>query len=165
MNQVIIDIFESYKLVIIFFHILSASLLIGSMFVMIFIIRPINVKVKNIHYKCSNCLKLLKRFIYFIVPDMLILLSASMFMNVGMGFAYGDPTAFIMIHIKESLWIFIAFNFLYIYKKYLNAKKALEVENYLEVQENIILIMRYLMPLNLVCSLIAVYFGIIIKGY
>jgi len=96
---------------------------------------------------------------------MLILLSASMFMNVGMGFAYGDPTAFIMIHIKESLWIFIAFNFLYIYKKYLNAKKALEVENYLEVQENIILIMRYLMPLNLVCSLIAVYFGIIIKGY
>ncbi len=165
MDEVISDIFANYKVLIIFFHILSASLLVGSMFVMIFIVRPINVKIRNVKYKCINCLKILKRFIYFLVPDMLILLSASIFMNVGMGFEYGDPTAFIMIHIKESIWIFIAFNFLYIYKKYLNAKNAFEVQDYLVVQENIILIIRYLVPLNLIFSLIAVYFGILIKGY
>jgi len=165
LDKAIVEIFTSYKVLIIFIHILSASLLIGSMFVLIFIIRPINVKVGNVKYKCIHCLRVLKRFIYFLVPDMLILISASIFMNIGMGFEYGDPTAFIMIHIKESLWIFIAFNFLYIYKKYLNAKNAFEAEDYLVVQENIILIIKYFVPLNLVLSLIAVYFGILIKGY
>jgi uncharacterized membrane protein len=164
MGEIISAIFNNHKALIIFFHILSASLLIGSMFVMIFIIRPIGLQEKNVEIKCGHCLKVLKRFIIFLVPAMLILVSASVFMNIGMGFKYGDPTTFMMIHIKESVWIFIAFNFIYIYKKYLNAKKAFAKKDYLVVQENIILIMKYLIPLNLFCSLIAVYFGILIKG-
>jgi uncharacterized membrane protein len=165
MGDLISDIFNNHKALIIFFHIMSASVLIGSMFVIIFIIRPIGVREKNVGIKCGKCLMVLKRFNIFLAPAMLILVSASVFMNVGMGFEYGDPTAFIMIHIKESIWLFIAFNFMYIYKKYLNAKKAYKDKDYLVVQENIILITKYLVPLNLVCSLIAVYFGILIKGY
>jgi hypothetical protein len=84
-------------------------------------------------------------------------------MNIGMGFEYGDPTAFIMVHIKEAIWIFLAFNFLYMYKKYINAKKAYEQKDFLVAQENIILVTKYLIPLNLVISLMAVYFGIVIK--
>jgi len=164
MGSIISNIFVNHKVLIIFFHVLSASLLIGSMFVLIFIIRPVGLQEKDVAKKCGNCLKILKRFIIFLIPAMLILVSASVFMNIGMGFKYGDPTTFMLIHIKESIWIFIAFNFIYIYKKYLNAKKAFKEKDYLIVQENIILIMKYLVPLNLVCSLIAVYFGILIQG-
>ncbi len=157
------DIFESYKTLIIFLHILSASILIGSMFVLIFIVRPVAKKVEDVEFRCGNCLKILKRFNAFLVLIMLIILSASFFMNIGMGFEYGNPTVFIMIHIKEALWIFLSFNFLYMYKKYLNAKKAYNQKDFLVTQENIILITKYLIPLNLIVSLIAVYFGIIIK--
>jgi len=157
------DIFENYKILILFLHILSASLLIGSMFVIIFIIRPIGKKVENVEQKCLSCLKILKRFNIFLIPIMFTMLSASLFMNIGMGFEYGDPTAFIMVHIKEAIWIFLAFNFLYMYKKYINAKKAYEQKDFLVAQENIILVTKYLIPLNLVISLMAVYFGIVIK--
>ncbi|MFK5882422.1 MAG: hypothetical protein QM482_09435 [Sulfurospirillum sp.] len=157
------DIFENYKTLIIFLHVLSASFLIGSMFVIIFIVRPIAKKVEDIELKCENCLKILQRFNIFLVPIMLTILSASFFMNIGMGFEYGDPTVFIVIHIKEAIWIFLAFNFLYIYKKYMNAKKAYRQKDFLVTQENIILITKYLIPLNLVISLIAVYFGVVIK--
>ena len=164
MNDLTADIFESYKTLIIFLHVLSASFLIGSMFVIIFIVRPVGKRVEDVEIKCVNCLKVLKRFNIFLIPIMLTILSASYFMNIGMGFEYGDPTAFIVIHIKEAIWIFLAFNFLYMYKKYLNAKKAYKKKDFLVTQENIILITKYLIPLNLVIAMIAVYFGIVIKG-
>ncbi len=164
MYDLVSDVFNNYKTLIIFLHILSASLLIGSMFMIIFIIRPIAKKVEDVKIKCGNCLKILKRFNIFLVPTMLVIFSASFFMNIGMGFEYGDPTTFIMIHIKEAIWLFLVFNFLYMYKKYLNATKAYKKKNFLITQENIILITKYLLPLNLVVSLMAVYFGIVIKG-
>jgi len=162
-NDLVLDIFNNHKTLIIFLHILSASMLIGSMFMIIFIIRPIAKNIEDIEVKCSNCLKLLRRFNIFLAPTMLIIFSASFFMNVGMGFEYGDPTTFIMIHIKEAIWLFLIFNFLYMYKKYLIAKKACKEKDFLVTQENIILITKYLLPLNLIVSLIAVYFGIAIK--
>lgn len=164
MYDLVSDVFESYKTIIIFLHILSAALLIGSMFVIIFIIRPIGKKVEDVRLKCGNCLKILRRFNIFLVPIMLIIFSASWMMNIGMGFEYGDPTVFIIIHIKEAIWLFLVFNFLYMYKKYLNAKRTYIEKDFLMTQENIILITKYLLPLNLVVSLIAVYFGIAIKG-
>ena len=163
MNELVLDIFNNYKNLIIFLHILSASMLIGSMFMIIFIVRPIAKKIEDIDEKYGNCLKLLRRFNIFLVPIMLIIFSASFFMNIGMGFEYGDPTTFIMIHVKEAIWLFLVFNFLYMYKKYLNAKKAYKEKDFLVTQENIILITKYLLPLNLIVSLIAVYFGIAIK--
>jgi len=163
MNNLVIDIFNTHKNFIIFLHILSASMLIGSMFVIIFIVRPVTKKVEDTEVKCGNCLKLLRRFNIFLVPTMLVIFSASFFMNVGMGFEYGDPTVFIVIHIKEAIWLFLVFNFLYMYKKYLNASKAYKEKDFLLTQENIILITKYLLPLNLIVSLIAVYFGILIK--
>ncbi|MDX1808752.1 MAG: hypothetical protein R3331_04390 [Sulfurospirillaceae bacterium] len=165
MIDTLIDIFENYKNLIIFLHILSASVLIGSMFVMIFIIRPAGKSVKDVEMKCAHCLRILKRYIIFLVPIMLIILSASIFMNIGMGFEFGDPAALIIVHIKETIWMFIAFNFIYAFKKYLNAKKAFKEEDFLAVQENIILITKYLIPLNLLVSLIAAYLGIVISSY
>jgi len=163
MNDLVLDIFDNYKTLIIFLHILSASMLIGSMFMIIFIIRPTTKKIEDIQAKCGNCLKLLRRFNIFLAPTMLVIFSASFFMNIGMGFEYGNPTTFIMIHIKEAIWLFLAFNFLYMYKKYLIATKAYKEKDFLVTQENIILITKYLLPLNLIVSLIAVYFGIAIK--
>lgn len=165
MLDTLINIFENYKNIIIFLHILSASILIGSMFVMIFIVRPAGASVKDVRSKCAHCLRILKRYIIFLIPVMLIIFSASVFMNFGMGFEFGDPAALIIVHIKETIWMFIAFNFAYAFKKYLNAKKAFEEEDFLAVQENIILITKYLIPLNLMVSLIAVYLGILISSY
>ncbi|WP_331774305.1 hypothetical protein [Sulfurospirillum sp. 1612] len=165
MINTVIDIFEDFRTLIIFLHIMSASILIGSMFVMIFIVRPASASVKDIDKKCANCLKILRRYIIFLIPVMLVVVSASFFMNVGMGFEYGDPSAMIIIHIKETIWIFIAFNFVYAFKKYLNAKKAFEEQDLLVAQENIILIVKYLIPLNLLVSIIAAYLGIVISSY
>ncbi len=165
MFEMFADIFGSYSRIIVFLHILSASLLVGSMLIMIFVVRPVISSVKDPVLRHKSCLGMLKKYIYFIIPVMLILVSASVFMNVGLGFKYGNPTKFIMVHIKESIWLFMVFNFMLMYIKYSNAKRALKREDFLTTQENIILTVKYLMPLNLLLGMIAIYFGVIIRGY
>lgn len=51
------------------------------------------------------------------------------------------------------------------YFKYLKAKKGLAEENYIEVEENVILMVKYLIPLNLLLAIISVYFGVILRGF
>ena len=165
MRDFFIEMFSDFSRIIIFLHVTSAALLIGSLFVMRFVIQPVEVDVIDIKVKFENCIKMARRYIFFLFPVMLILIMTSLFMHLGLGFKTGNPATYVMVHTKEALWTFIAFNFCYMYIKYLKAKKALEIQNYIEVEENVILMVKYLVPLNLVLSIISVYFGVILRGY
>ncbi len=165
MREFFIHMFNDYGRIVIFFHVASACLLIGSMFVLRFVIQPVEVDIEDDKIKFGSCLRMMKRYIVFLLPVMLVIVVTSVFMNLGLGFKNGNPTTYVMIHTKEALWTFIVFNFVYMYFKYLKAKKGFETENYIEVEENMILMVRYLIPMNLVLSLISVYFGVILRGY
>ncbi|MDD2384910.1 MAG: hypothetical protein PHN18_12020 [Sulfurospirillaceae bacterium] len=165
MREFFIHIFNDYGRIIVFLHIISACLLIGSMFVMRFVIQPVEVDIEDEKVKFGSCLKMMKRYILFLVPVMLIIVLTSIFMNLGLGFKNGNPATYVMVHTKEALWTFITFNFVYMYFKYLQAKKGFDVENYIEVEENMVLMVRYLIPLNLILAMISVYFGVILRGY
>jgi len=165
MRDFIIEVFGDFSRIIVFLHIVSASLLIGSMFVMRFIIQPVEVDVPDVKIKFTSCMKMMSRYIFFLVPLMLIIAGTSVFMHIGLGFRSGNPLNYIMVHTKEALWTFISFNFVYMYLKYLKAKKGFEEENYIEVEENVILMVRYLIPLNLLLAIISVYFGVILRGF
>lgn len=165
MRDFFIETFGDFGRIIIFLHILSSCLLIGSMFVMRFVIQPVEESIVDNKMKFGSCLKMMKRYIVFLLPVMLMIVLTSIFMNLGIGFKSGNPTTYVMVNTKEALWTFIAFNFIYMYFKYLKAKKGFKEENYIEVEENMILMVKYLIPLNLILAIISVYFGVILRGY
>lgn len=165
MRDFFIEIFGDFGRIIIFLHILSACLLIGSMFVLRFVIQPVEADILDNKVKFGSCLRMMKRYIVFLLPVMFIIVLTSVFMNLGIGFKSGNPTTYVMVNTKEALWTFIAFNFVYMYIKYLKAKKGFDEENYIEVEENMVLMVKYLIPLNLILAIISVYFGVILRGY
>jgi len=165
MRDFFIEIFGDFSRIIIFLHIISSALLIGSTFVLRFVIQPVEEAIADEKIKYSSCINMMRRYILFLVPVMIIIIVTSVFMHIGLGFRSGNPTTYVMVHTKEALWTFIAFNFIYMYFKYLKAKKGLAEENYIEVEENVILMVKYLIPLNLLLSIISVYFGVILRGY
>jgi lipopolysaccharide/colanic/teichoic acid biosynthesis glycosyltransferase len=126
---------------------------------------PVIESIEKEEERLKKGIDLMRRFGYIIVTLMLILILASVFMNVGLGFKYGNPTMYVLVHTKEAIWTFMLFNFIYMYFKYRSARKAYEKKEWIEVQENLILMIHYLIPLNFVLGLIAAYFGIILRGY
>ncbi len=165
MRDFFIEVFNDYGRWFIFLHVISSALLIGSLFVLRFIIQPVEVEVPDIKIKYSSCIKMLKRYLIFIVPILGVIIVTSLFMHLGLGFKNGNPATYVMVHTKEALWTFIVFNFIYMYFKYVQAKKGLDAENYIEVEENVILMVKYIVPLNLVLSLVSVYFGVVLRGF
>lgn len=165
MRDFFIEAFSHFDRLIIFLHVASSALLIGSLFVMRFIIQPVEVEVPDIKIKYSSCIKMLKRYLIFLIPILSIIILSSLFMHLGMGFKNGNPATYVMVHTKEALWTFIVFNFMYMYLKYRKAKKGLDSENYIEVEENVILMVKYIVPLNLVLALVSVYFGVVLRGF
>ncbi|MBE0492139.1 MAG: hypothetical protein IBX44_07790 [Sulfurospirillum sp.] len=165
MEAFFLDFFGSFARIIIFLHVLAAAVLIGGMVVLRFVLKPTLVSKDKEEIKFARCLQILDNFLKIMLPFMLILISASWLMRVGLGFAYASPIIETLLHVKEALWMILAFNFSVAYWKFLNAKAFYKKRAYFEVGENISLIINYLIPVNLVFALIGVYLGVIMRGY
>lgn len=165
MRDIIIEIFANHSRIIIFFHVISAVLLIGSLFLIRFLIVPVFDKIEQEEVRYKAYLELIKYFLSFIFVVMFILITVSVFMNVGLGLKFGDQTTYIIAHTKEIVWSIMMLNFIVMYVKYKSAQKAMKNNVLVEVHENIVLIVKYLVPANLVISLLSVYLGIIIRGF
>ncbi|MBN1840110.1 MAG: hypothetical protein JW802_08740 [Campylobacterales bacterium] len=165
MRDFFIENFSDYSRVIVFLHVISAALLIGSMFMMRFVIHPVQKEVSDIKVRFESCMKMVQHYMLFSLPMMFVIILTSVFMHIGLGFRGGNPITNVMVHTKEALWTFIAFNMIYMYLKYRRAKKGLADENYIEVEENVVLIVKYLIPLNLLLATISAYFGVILRGF
>ncbi|WP_024953761.1 hypothetical protein [Sulfurospirillum arcachonense] len=160
MEEFVIDLFGGFGRVIVFVHIIGAALLIGSMFTIKFIIEPTVEDIEDETIKYSRKIKILDKYTYFV-----FIVASSIIMNIGFGFQYASPTIYSLIHVKEALSVFIAFNFAYMYIKLISAKKFFKTRSFFEVEKNLNIITLYLLPLNLLLSLISVYIGLIVRGF
>jgi len=165
MQEFLINLFGDFRRIIVFLHLVSAAFLIGSMFMIIFIIKPTLVAIDDKAVRYSRCIRIIEKYFYYLFATMMLIVSASLTMSVGLGFEYASPTLYSLIHVKKALWIFIVFNFIYMYIKLMNARRFFKTREFFEVHENLGLIVTYLMPLNLILTLIAAYMGVIIRGF
>ncbi len=165
MQEFLINLFGDFGRIIVFLHVIAAAFLLGSMFMIRFIIKPALMDIDDEAMRYSRCLRVLQRYFIYLAVIMILIISASLTMSVGLGFEYANPTLFSLIHVKEALWVFISFNFLYMYIKLYNSKILYKKREFFEVHENLKLIVDYLMTLNIVLTLIASYIGVIIRGF
>ncbi len=164
MQDFIAGLFNDFGGIIVFFHIIAASFLLGSMFMIVFIIKPALMDIDDLAVRYSRCIKILGRYFYYLLGVMALIISASFAMRVGLGFEFASPVLLSLVHVKEAIWLLVACNFIYMYIRLRNAKKLLSTREFFEVHENLGLIVNWLMPLNIILSMIAIYIGIAIRG-
>ena len=165
MQDFLISLFGDFGRIIVFLHVIGAAFLIGSMFMIRFIIKPTLMAIDDEFMRYNRCIRILEKYFYYLFGVMVLIISASLTMSVGLGFEYASPTLYSLIHVKEAIWLFIAFNFIYMYTKLMNAKRLFKTREFFEVHENLGLIVNCLLPLNLISTLIAAYIGVIIRGF
>ena len=165
MQEFLVEIFGSFGRIIVFFHVISAALLIGSMATIRLLIKPMLKEIENEQVRCNTSLKIFSRYAYFVIIILLIIVSASFMMNIGLGFEYANPITYSMLIVKAFIWAFVTFNFIYMYMRFKAARESGKKRDFFEANEHISIIIDYLIPLNLVLSFAAVYIGIGIRGF
>jgi uncharacterized membrane protein len=178
MKDFLIELYAQHSTIIIFLHIVSSVVWVGGMITMRFVEHYSFRMIKDGKVKLTHSLYSLKRLFIVVLPFVLILILTAVVMIIGLGFksAAVDINGNIIntyamqlyniIHIKESIWMIMTLNLVLMAIFRNKAEKYIENDNINSAKKLADLIAKYMVPLNIILGLIAIYLGVTLRdGY
>ncbi len=163
MESFITGIFQDFDNLIISAYFFSLALLVGSLFTISFLVKPIIYCIKIPHERYGKSIQLLKKYIFFVTICMVVMMFNGWIYVLGCECCTKDLTSFISVDILKVFWFFMVLNFIYIYNKYRAAKTFFSKKDHVQVHENLELIFTYALPLNFILSIVCAYFDVVTK--
>lgn len=157
------SLFNNFSSLIVFLHVLSAVVWLGGMIVMRFAVHYSMQKVDEPKIKLGRTLESLKRFFSMVIPSIIILLVTAIIMIIALGFKGTELYSTVIA--KEAIWIIMTVVFTIIYVKRNQAQKAFDKGEFPLAKQKLEPIASFLIPLNIVLGLIAIYLGITLRGF
>ncbi len=177
MKESLIEIFGTYAHIIIFLHVISAIVWIGGMIAIRLAVHPNLQRIEDNRLKLGKTLDIMGNFFNIVIPFIIIIIVTATIMAVGLGFranAVDEKLNVInelgvylynIVHIKETIWLIMTINFIYIYIKRVKAKKLFDLGELKKAKESVALIPNVLLPLNIILGIVALWLGITLRGF
>jgi len=175
MKQAMTDMFWANTELIVFLHVISAVVWVGGMIAMRFAAHHSFASIEDPRMKLQRIAHALKRLFYIVIPFVIILIITAVLMAVGWDFRNAavdaggnviDETAMYMynlVHIKEVIWMLMAMNLGFMMFLRAKAEKLLGEDNLRDTQKKLGLIGKYLVPLNILMGIGAIYLGVVLR--
>jgi len=163
MKETIVSLFNDFTSLIIFLHIISAIVWIGGMMALRYSVHFAMQSIDKPQVKLKLILDYLQRFFTIVRPMIGILLVTAVIMSIG--FDFKNTPLGITVHIKEAIWLVMTIVFIIIYLKRNTAQMYFDANDFKSAKETLELIAKYLIPLNILLGIIALYFGIVLRGF
>lgn len=157
------SLFNNFSSLIVFLHVLSAVVWLGGMIVMRFAVHYSMQKVDEPKIKLGRTLESLKRFFSMVIPSIIILLATAIIMIIALGFKGTELYSTVIA--KEAIWIIMTVVFTIIYVKRNQAQKAFDKGEFPLAKQKLEPIASFLIPLNIVLGVIAIYLGVTLRGF
>ena len=157
-----IDFFDNYSSIIVFLHVISAVIWVGGMIAIRFAVHYSMQNIEEPKIKLSRTLENLKRFFYMVIPSILLLLITAIIMIIN--FKLKETPLYNIATTKELIWIVMTIVFIIIYIKREKAQKAFDNNDMISAKNNLFPIATYLIPINIVLGIIAIFLGITLRG-
>ena len=157
-----IDFFDNYSSIIVFLHVISAVIWVGGMIAIRFAVHYSMQNIEEPKIKLSRTLENLKRFFYMVIPSILLLLITAVIMIIN--FKLKETPLYNIATTKELIWIVMTIVFIIIYIKREKAQKAFDNNDMISAKNNLFPIATYLIPINIVLGIIAIFLGITLRG-
>lgn len=157
------EIFGEFPSLIVFLHVVSAVLWIGGMVALRFALQPNLSLIENWQNKMLLALKTMKKFFSIISVFIVIIVTTGVLMVLAMDFKVIGLGGF--VHAKEAIWTIMTINFVYMNIVRNKAQGLYEANLFDSAKNKLTLISSKLIPLNITLGLIAIYIGVILRGW
>lgn len=165
MKDMIIDFFALYASWVLFFHVLSAIVWVGGMIAIRFAVHPAMMHISEDTIRLARVLELLKNFFTLVIPMIVLLVLTAMIMAIGLNFKGGDPLLYSIVHVKEGIWTVMTIIFVIIYMKRNKAEKLFISGDIEGAKTKLAPISGYLIPVNILLGMVALYLGGVLRGF
>ncbi len=157
MKEQAITLFANYAQAIVFLHVLSAIIWIGGMIAIRLAVHPTMQSIDEPQIKLGKTLQLMGKFFNIVMPFIFILLLTAIVLIFAME---KSPE----LQIKESIWVIMTANFIWMYTKRYKAQKLFNRGELPQAKAMVALIPKFLLPLNIVLGLVALWLGVALRG-
>lgn len=176
MKDFLIETFAHHRTLIVFLHIISAVIWVGGMIVVRFAVHQSLAHIEDPKLRLERSAHMLKRLFTIVWPLALILITTAVLMAVGLGFrsAAMDASGNVIndyamslyktIHIKEAIWLIMSLNLGAMMFRRRKAEMALREGNIAVAKEMLGLISKYMVPVNIVLGVIAIFIGVVLRN-
>lgn len=155
---------EKYLLYIIFFHVISAIIWVGGMIAVRFAVHPSLQNISDAKVRLARTLEITGRLFALVLPFIIILLATGLMLASVFGFR-GKTDLSMVVHIKESIWLIMTLNYsLMVYLRY-KAQNSFLTNDFENAKKLLSKISKYLLPLNIFLGILALYFGLVLRGF
>lgn len=153
------ELFENYAAIIIFLHILSAVIWVGGMIAIRFAVHPSLQTIDEPKIKLGKTLQIVEKLFYLVLPFIFISLTTALIMLLGAGFNGW------VVHVKESIWTLMTINFIFMFIKRAKAQKLFDQGDLASSKNCVVILPTVLLPINIVLGLIAIFCGVLLRGF
>lgn len=165
MSEMIVSLFANNAKMILFFHVISAIVWVGGMLLIKFVVSPSLDHIQDVTVRLSRKLEILYKFFNIVIIFIVILVATALFMAIGLGLKQSHPELYMIVHIKEAIWTIMTAVFSWIYILRNKAERLFVSGDHGGAKQKLQFISQYLLPLNILLGLLAVYLGITLRGF
>jgi len=149
--------FAEYKIIIVFLHVVSGVIWVGGMVAMRYAAHPSFLQIESPMHRMERIAHALGKLFTIVVPFVVILFVTALIMSQGYGLSQSEFAT--LSHVKEGIWAFMAVNLFVMILRRNRALKLLHVGNMVGAKFSLELIGKYMVPLNIVLGIIAIFLG------
>lgn len=176
MKDFMMTLFSNFSTEIVFLHILSAVVWVGGMIAMRFAAHNSFLEIESPLHRLERISHALKRLFIIVTPFVVILIITAVIMAVSFGFrgAAVDENGNIIseyamhiyniVHVKEVIWMIMTGNLVLMAYKRSAADKLLAKGDSAGAASALGLIGKYMVPLNIILGIIAIYLGVTLRN-
>jgi len=151
------DFFLQYKTIIVFLHVISAVVWVGGMVAMRYAAHPSLLEIESPQKRLESVADALKRLFCIVAPFIIILLVTAILMIKGYHISGGEFVMF--AYAKEGVWSLMFINLAFMIVRRNRAKKALESGDFVLAKNQLEIIGRFMVPVNIFLGAIAIFLG------
>ena len=158
-----VEIFNNNASLIVFLHVISAIIWVGGMIAIRLAVHPALQNIEEAKVKMARTLEILRSFFSIVVIAVFLIIVTAVIMSVGMGFKGTELSG--IVHVKEAIWLIMTLNFGVMMYRRNKAERAFLSGAMQEAKEQLAPLAKFMIPVNIILGIIALYLGVTLRGF
>lgn len=151
------EFFLQYKTIIIFSHVISGVVWVGGMISMRYAAHYSFMEIESPQKRLERTAHALKRLFYMVLPFVIVLLVTAIIMIKGYSISQSEFSVY--AHAKEGVWSVMFLNLMAMMYRRNKAEKALKNADFVLAKDQLGLIGKVMVPINITLGVIAIFLG------
>jgi uncharacterized membrane protein len=163
MKELATTLFNDYAGFIVLLHVLSSVVWVGGMIAIRYAVHPSIQNIADPQIKLSRILEYLNTFFSIVRSFIAILLVTATIMILAIDYSMSEVGAY--VHVKEGIITIMIINFWIITRRRDKAQEAFVSGDMARAKAMLAPIATLLIPINILLGILAIAFGVTLRGY